>query len=580
MINIASEVENRFPGFTNKRPLLGKTLVSFLRYLCHEREFNQFAQQYPHLEGYDFIDQVFEYFDFTYRFKSNEIERIPSQGKVVIVANHPIGSLDGLVLLKMIGEVRPDVKAVANEILSAVSPLESLLLPVDNMAGRTAKGQLKAIRYHLDREGAVIIFPAGEVSRVCPKGIRDGRWNSGFLRIARGKRAPILPVYVDGRNSILFYSISLLAKPISTLWLIREMFKQAKNHVDISVGHMVYPEQYEGLGLKPDAVAKLFKKHTYRLRKRAKPMVGFSPEFDTVAHPENKQLLKREIQQCDRLGHTTDGKGIYLYKYHTNSVLIREIGRLRELTFRTVKEGTGRRRDTDNYDYYYDHLVLWDDSELEIVGAYRMARSKDVFDSYGKDNTLYTQTLFDYSEAFEAYFGQGLEMGRSFVQPKYWGKRSLDYLWQGIGVYLNRYPEIRYLFGPVSISHDYPDAAKALLIAFYRTYFGNDDKLADAKIPFKINDNQSMLGRVEFSGGNYKQEFMMLKKTLSEHKLAVPTLYKQYTELCKAEGVNFIDFHVDSDFSDCVDGLILVDLHTIKDTKRQRYLANNQAGIA
>lgn len=572
MLSIEAVLEERFPGFTQRRPLLGKTLVRFLRFLCHEREFKQFAEHFPHLEGFDFVDQVLAYFDFSYRVKANEIERIPAHGRVVIIANHPIGSLDGLALLKMVGEIRPDVKSVSNEILSAIKPLDSLLLTVDNMSGRTGKEQLVAIHNHLANEGALIIFPAGEVSRMRPTGIRDGRWNSGFLRFATKHRAPILPIYVDGRNSILFYSLSFFAKPVSTLWLIREMFKQAKNHVDISVGHMVYPDQYQGLGLKPDAVAKLFKKQVYRLPKRNRRLVGFIPEADAVAHPENRQLLKREIKQCERLGATADGKDIYLYQYRTNSVVMREIGRLRELTFRAVKEGTGRRRDTDIYDQYYDHVVLWDDQELEIVGAYRMVRTAEAIAKRPADSALYTQTLFHYSDKFKPYLQQGLELGRSFVQPRFWGKRSLDYLWQGIGAYLQHYPQIRYLFGPVSISHDYPEDAKKALICFYSIYFGSDRELATAKNPYLLHGGEALDLAVRFPGENYKQEFALLKGTLAAMGYPVPTLYKQYTELCETGGTEFLAFNVDRDFADCVDGLILVDLAAVRPEKRKRYL--------
>ncbi len=572
MISIESVIEQRFPGFTQRRPLLGETLLRFLRYLCHEREFKQFEETFPHVEGFDFVEQALEYFDFSFRVKDSEIERIPTQGRVVIVANHPIGSLDGLALLKMVGEIRPDVKAVANEILYALEPLRSLLLPVDNMSGRTGREQLKAIKNHLDDEGAIIIFPAGEVSRMGPTGIKDGRWNSGFLRFASSKNAPILPMFVDGRNSIFFYSLSLLAKPISTLWLIREMFKQAKNHVDISVGHMIYPEQYKGFDLKPDAVAKLFKKQVYRLTKKNKSQLGFIPEYDAVAHPENRQLLKREINQCELLGHTGDGKAIYLYNYHTNSVILREIGRLRELTFRAVKEGTGRRRDTDRYDRYYDHIILWDNDELEIVGAYRMVRSQQALTVHADKGGLYTQTLFDYTSQFEPYFEQGLELGRSFVQPRFWGKRSLDYLWYGIGAYLNKYPDLRYLFGPVSISHDYPDAAKDLLICFYAMHFGSSDDLATAKNPYLLNSVDSLSLAQTFAGEDYSAEFKLLKQAMTEQSLSVPTLYKQYTELCEAGGAQFAAFNVDRDFADCVDGLILVDLEKLKQSKRKRYI--------
>jgi hypothetical protein len=350
------------------------------------------------------------------------------------------------------------------------------------------------------------------------------------------------------------------------------MFKQAKNHVNISVGHMVYSEQYQRLDIKPDAIAKLFKKNVYRLPKRNKRQLGFVADCEAVAHPENKQRIKHELEHCELLGHTSDDKEIYLYKYFTNSVLMREIGRLRELTFRAVKEGTGRCRDVDNYDHYYDHLILWDDKVLELVGAYRLGRSNKILLEHGSDNSLYTQTLFNYKESFKPYFSQGLELGRSFVQPKYWGRRSLDYLWQGIGVYLKKYPDIRYLFGPVSISHDYPDQAKDLLIGFYQHYFGSDKLLASAKTPY-LNDRPNIFRRYTlFKGDDYKGDFVLLKQAMTEMGLTIPTMYKQYTELCEHQGVEFIDFHVDVDFADCVDGLILVDLEKIKRSKRQRYM--------
>lgn len=575
MISIEAVIESKYPGFTQRSPIIGKTLLNLLRILCHEREFKNFKENYPHLEGFDFVEQALNYFDFSYRVKDSEIERIPTQGRVVIISNHPIGSLDGLALLKMVGEIRPDVKAVANEILYAIEPLRSLLLPVDNMTGRSGKQQLRAIRNHLDDEGALIIFPAGEVSRMGPTGIKDGRWNNGFLRFANAKSAPILPVFVDGRNSIFFYGLSLLAKPISTLWLIREMFKQSKNHVDISIGHMVYPEQHQQLDLKPDAVAKLFKKHLYRLPKKNKRQLGFIPEYDAVAHPENRQLLKQEIKQCELLGHTKDDKAIYLYNYQTNSAVMREIGRLRELTFRAVKEGTGKRRDIDRYDSYYDHLILWDDQELEIVGAYRMVQSQKVADSGAADHNLYTQTLFEYSDDFAPMLANGLELGRSFVQPKYWGKRSLEYLWHGIGAYLRKYPQLRYLFGPVSISHDYPEKAKDLLICFYSMHFASAKHLATAKNPYLLNFSDNFELAERFAGEDYSAEFKQLKGALNHMDAAVPTLYKQYTELCEPGGVEFAAFNVDGDFANCVDGLIVVDLAKIKDEKRKRYLSKS-----
>lgn len=185
---------------------------------------------------------------------------------------------------------------------------------------------------------------------------------------------------------------------------------------------------------------------------------------------------------------------------------------------------------------------------------------------------LYTQTLFDFGNEFKDYFGNGLELGRSFVQLRYWGKRSLDYLWQGIGVYLKRFPEVRYLFGPVSISHEYPDEARDLLICFYSTYFSTDVELASAKTPYLISGAETLSLAEIFKGNNYHEEFKDLKRRMADMGLMVPTLFKQYTELCEEGGAQFAAFNVDRDFSDCVDGLILVDLQKIKAVKRERYL--------
>lgn len=572
MISVDAVLEEKIPNLSSKHPVVRNSVTNFFKFLFHEREFHQFEEKYPHVEGFDFVEQVLSYFDFDYRVFDRELERIPAAGRVVIVANHPIGSLDGLALLKMVGEIRPDVRVIANDMLYSLEKLRSLLLPVDNMSNKTRKDSIKNIREWLEDDGAVIIFPAGEVSRFGPSGIKDGRWNSGFLRFAQATNSPILPLFVNGRNSIFFYALSLLAKPISTLWLVREMFKQANRHVDVRVGHLVYPEQYQALDLKLDAKARLFKKYVYRLAK-GKSLLGFEPEYEAVAHPENPQLLRKEIKQCECLGETQDGKKIYLYNYHTNSVVMREIGRLREMTFRSVKEGSGKRRDIDRYDHYYDHIVLWDDQDMEIVGAYRMVRSAKALAYETEAPKLYTQSLFDFNSAFDVKLEYGLELGRSFVQPKYWGMRSLDYLWYGIGAYLRKYPELQYMFGPVSISQAYSEPAKDLLVYFYSRFFGSEQAYVTAPNEYRIASAELAKLDAAFDGlDDYKLRFTQLKALMAELGESVPTLFKQYTELCESGGTSFTAFNVDHEFSDCIDGFLLVDIRAIKATKRSRYI--------
>jgi len=571
MINIENLIDYRFPKFRQRASLISKPIVSALRMLFHEKELQRFSERYPHKQGLDFVDQMLEHFSFSYSLKNHDIERIPTQGRVMIIANHPIGTLDSAVLLKLVGEVRSDVKTVTNEVMSDISQLQSLILPVNNMSGGSSKEQLKAVYKYLENEGVVIIFPAGEVSRMGPTGVKDGRWNSGFLRIATATRAPILPVFVDGRNSIFFYALSLIAKPLSTLWLVREMFKQAKRSVAVSIGDLVTYESYQKVNMPLNSTVKMFQRHLYRIGKQKSPLFETST---AIAHPEKRQVLREEIKGCELLGQTWDNKNIYLFTYQPDCAIMREIGRLRELSFRAVGEGTGSRRDTDAYDQYCNEILLWDDEALEIVGAYRLSSSKSVKEKHGLDG-IYTHSLFSFNETMDPILEQGLELGRSFVQPKYWGKRSLDYLWFGIGAYLRKYPDFRYLYGPVSISGTYPPAAKDFLVYFFSMYFGSKDAEASAKMPYRIENAKQAELAEQFVGNDYKTDFRHLKASMKHMGCTVPTLFKQYSELCEEGGVRFIDFNIDPDFANCVDGLVVVDISKLLYTKRQRYIGES-----
>ncbi len=228
MLNVDAFLVQRYPRFVSQHGKIARSLSRFLSLLFHTSRFEQFASDHPHLEGYDFVEAALRYFDFSLRVRTTERVRIPSTGRVVIAANHPIGSLDGLALLQLVREVRGDVKVVANDMLTTLDVLKPVLLPVNNMGGNTPRKNLRELKAHLEADGAVIIFPAGEVSRLGPKGIKDGTWQPGFIKIAKATKAPILPVFIGGRNSLIFYGISLIAKPLSTLWLVREMFKQRR----------------------------------------------------------------------------------------------------------------------------------------------------------------------------------------------------------------------------------------------------------------------------------------------------------------------------------------------------------------
>lgn len=566
MFTVDQVVAQYYPSLHN-HTLCEPLFKPILRKLLREKAFLSFGDEYPHLQGFEFIEQVLEYFNFSFDVLDSERENIPYSGRVVIIANHPIGSLDGLALLKMIHEVRSDVRIVANDLLTSITPLHPCLFPVKVMTGVSGKKQLLPIYKALENDEAVIFFPAGEVSRFGLKGIKDGKWHTGFLKIAERAKAPILPIHLRGQNSFFFYLISTFLKPLSTLMLVGQMFHQRKKQLHISIGALIPFESYGRLDILKKEKARLFKKHTYRLESGKKPLFRTT---SAIARPERKTDLKKSIRTGKSLGKTPDGKDILLFESGAPTSVMREIGMLREYAFRAVGEGTGNRRDLDPFDSYYHHLILWDDEDLEIVGAYRFVDAQKTIYERGRRG-LYSNSLFQFGKKHTFFLESGLELGRSFVQQRYWGKRSLEYLWYGIGKYLNHSKPYRYLFGPVSISSTMPQMARELLIYFYTLYFTGDQSIYCSRNPFRYSHPLSSLAR-EFTGKDYQSDFKKLKTLLANLGTAVPTLYKQYTELCEPGGVMFLDFNVDPAFNNCVDGLVIVDLTRIKAKKRKRYL--------
>ena len=567
MINVEQALTNKYPAFVQKPAPVKRSTLFLLRRLIRETEINDFLEENADATGFEFIDRVLDYFNFSYTMSNKDRMNIPSSGRVLIVANHPLGALDGLALLKAIGEVRRDVKIVANDLLMNFEPLSNLFLPVDNMGKSTRKRDIERIVESLQNEEAVIVFPAGEVSRAGVTGIKDGKWNSGFIRFARKANAPILPTFIGGKNSSLFYGASYVNRNLSTLLLAREMFNKKSLSIPLKVGEPIPFSQLDAVPVSTQEKCKLLKKHLYRIAKGRKPL--FITE-KTIAHPQDRQSIKQELKESELLGETSDGKKIYLFDHRNDSAVIQEVGRLREIAFRCVGEGTGEKKDLDRYDQYYRHLILWDEEELEIAGAYRLAEAKHLRDN--PEQGLYSATLFNYNEQMDDYFAKGIELGRSFVQPKYWGKRSLDYLWYGIGAYLRKNPDVRYMFGPVSLSNSYPKAAKDMLIWFYSHYFRDQEYLAKSFSPYQLDEPTTQNMERMFSGDDYKADFRVMKEQLEFLGVSVPTLYKQYSDLCEEGGVRFLDFGVDADFNYCVDGLVLVDLEYVKAKKRLRYI--------
>ncbi len=534
-----------------------------LKKLFHEEEFRQFAADHRHLKGLDMVEQVLDHLDILCTIPAHDLEQIPAHGPLIVMANHPTGTLDGLALLYAVSRVRRDVKVVTNRMLTHLEPLSSLFIPVDNMGGRTAKSSFTLMEQHLQNAGVLIFFPAGEVSRPTRTGIRDKKWHPGFIKLAGKFRAPLLPVNIDARNSLLFYASTLLSPNLSMLLLMQQMFRRRHSRLPVKIGQQIGWQNGFSPTLSPREMAEQCRQHVLRL---GKGLPGVFKTESAIARAEDRAILKRELAQAESLGTTADGKTIYLWQRNgqEEAPILRELGRLREIAFRAVGEGTGKRRDTDSFDDDYLHLILWDDEDLEIVGAYRFIPT-----AMREPEALYSYSLFHYDDKMQDILEHGIELGRSFIQPRYWGRRGLDYLWSGIGAYLARYPHYRYLFGPVSISGGLPPAARDLLVAFYRLWFPASHPLAASRRPYPASLPEVL---AQFGGEDYVEDLTRLKSLLGNLGCGIPPLYKQYSELCEPGGVQFIDFGSDPAFNNCVDGLVLVDLCYLKASRYQRYI--------
>ncbi|MFC6978550.1 lysophospholipid acyltransferase family protein [Microbulbifer taiwanensis] len=292
--------------------------------------------------------------------------------------------------------------------------------------------------------------------------MRDGRWNPGFARFAEKSSAPILPVQVRGRNSWWFYGLSMVNKPLSTLWLIREMFKQTRRSIDIRIGNPVEAEHFRSWPLAPRAQAALWRKHVHRLHKSPRPL---GPE--PIAAAESVEDVTRVMDVCTTLVEQGDFS-VKLYQRQADCPVMRELSRIREIAFRAVGEGTGQSRDWDAFDAHYDHLLLWDGQRQQIAGAYRLAKTAGL-----EPEQIYSSTLFNYPRPPQQCLPGSAELGRSFLLPEYWRGRGLDLLWCGIGQWVAR-NNVRYLFGPVSMPGTFSARAKSAIARYFLHHFATE----------------------------------------------------------------------------------------------------------
>jgi putative hemolysin len=519
-----------------------------------------------------------------FELDERELQQIPRTGPAVVVANHPYGGLEGMFLIAQLLRYRSDSLFFANELLVRIPEIRDVLLPVDAFGGaRAAKKNAKSLRAalkHVRGGGLLVLFPAGAVShlhlsagRVC-----DPPWQPVAAGLLRRCECPVVSVYFGGGNSAIFQALGLLHPSMRTVMLTRELLNKRHRTIPVRIGRPIGPER---LAKQPDnaKLASFLRLSTYALEARSSvPMeeIAPTPAAVPVAASTPTRLVTAEIE-CLPEGHTLATVGDMSVVFaHAEQIpwTLRELGRLREITFRAVGEGTGSDSDIDRYDRHYVHLIAWHRTRSEVVGAYRIGHVDRIVAERGKRG-LYTHSLFAYGDPFLRALGPALELGRSFVSAAYQRDfGALLLLWKGIAQYVACNPRYHVLFGPVSISREYRPASHALLIDFLRRHCFDAQlaRLIKPRRAFRRTHSLAALNGDLARLADLDDVSQLLEEIEPDGKGA-PVLLRQYLKL----GGRLACFNVDETFSGVVDGLIVVDLLRTEPKVLQKYMGREQA---
>ncbi|MEN1727228.1 MAG: GNAT family N-acyltransferase [Pseudomonadota bacterium] len=498
----------------------------------------------------------------------------PSDGPLIIVANHPYGGLEGLLLTRLLLTVRPDLKVLTNEILLMIPELRDVFIGVDVLAEGAASKNSRGIRQtakHLAQGGALLIFPAGTVSRLqLPSGqISDAPWSTMIARLARKYSAPVAPVFVAGRNPMPFYWSGVIHPRLRTLMLPRVMRSKKGRQIPLVFGDLIPASDLQKMD--NEAVATAFMRLSCMMLEPS-PLAAATSDLDASvpirADRETDQIVAHLETLSDCVLHEQNNFVLYCAPYDALGPVMEQLAIERERTFRQVDEGTGRELDSDCFDPHYVHLLIWDSAAQKIAGGYRLGKTNEIARQLGID-ALYTQSLFKYDKKFLDSLGGTIEVGRSFVTPDYQrNPRVLDLLWKGIGRFVVQNPGYHTLFGSVSISKQYSQLATLLLKETFLTHYGASgdiQKQVKARKPFEA-------AREPWT----RTQLAMLSEIPIINKLvgridagrSIPVLIRHYLSL----NGRFVSFTVNEGFNDALDGLILVDLRATPERYLKRYM--------
>jgi putative hemolysin len=520
-------------------------------------------------------DRILEALGIIYRISAGDEARVPSHGPLVVVANHPFGAIEGVILASILLKARNDAKIMANFLLKCLglSELDKFLIFVDPFGRPGSKAQnLKPLREAIEwvRGGRALgIFPAGEVSHIHLRSLSviDRQWSPTVARLVKKAEGTVLPVYFEGRNSPLFCGLGLLHPTVRTLMLPGENLKKGPRTIRVHVGKPVPFKRLAGLG--DSEMMDYLRLRTYNLQNRRrekhrKPVFRLSIDSAVnhlpVVRAKEADLIATEIGSLPSERILFSSKNFDVVCAYAAQIpnAVQEIGRLREITFRKAGEGTGKQIDLDRFDEFYQHIFLWDRERHEIVGAYRLGPADAILKEHGLKG-LYTSTLFEYRDELFRRIHSALELGRSFVRPEHQKTyQPLMLLWSGIGGFVTKYPQYRFLFGAVSINNEYLGISRKLIVEFLREGHIHSDlaRFVRARNAPPVGSIGNKNRGLAYSMVHDVQEFSELISDIEQDPTGIPILLKHYMKL----GGKFLGFSVDPRFNNTLDALVLVDL--------------------
>ncbi|MBT8184725.1 MAG: lysophospholipid acyltransferase family protein [Eudoraea sp.] len=573
--------------------LLGTFMGWFLMKITKISSINRFYDKHKHLKGTAFLEAILEHYEIEFEIPQDDFRRLPKDGAYITISNHPLGGIDGVLLLKLMLQHRSDFKIIANFLLHRIVPIAPYIMPVnpfeDRKDSKSSIAGFKSAITHI-REGHPLgIFPAGEVSTY-----KDGRlivdrpWEEAAIKLIRKANVPVVPIYFHAKNSQLFYRLSKINDIFRTAKLPSEVTSQRNRSIKVRIGQPISVEnQKEQETL--EEFTELLRMKTYMLAHayEKERLIDQIPSSLKIPKPPRKiasavrtEVIQGEIEKlrekdCRLL--QSKNYEVFLAQKKDMPFILNEIGRQREVTFRAIGEGTNNAIDLDRFDEYYHHLFLWDDAEKAIVGAYRMGMGSEIFEKYGIDG-FYLQDLFGFEPELYGMMKQSIEMGRAYIVKEYQQKpMPLFLLWKGIVHTTLRHPEHKYLIGGVSISNQFSNFSKSLMIEFMKSNYW-DPYVAQyirPKKEFKVKLNDADKEFVFDETEADLNKFDKLIEEVEPGSLRLPVLIKKYIK----QNAKVVAFNVDPLFNNSVDGLMYIKIADLPESTVKPVMEEFQAEL-